>query len=309
MRRAGEIEAVRARGVGKRLGAEPDQAELRAAVRLMGKEDARGREQPVRLACRGGEAEMARAGGEVVRAELQNDAGRGKVLRVQTFGEAQAELVEHPVEDDGIGEVCCERGLDADAARFLVGDDGPEILAGRAADERWPVAAEGAGSGRFESLEIPNRVIPRAARWRSCTGPTPGRMRTGSGASTARASAAPITAKPRGLSRPAASLASRRLGASPIETVSPVSSSSARAKRASRTAGDDPSRAASERSSTASSIESGCTQGVSARMRARTARAAAPYLAKSGGRTTASGQSESARNIGIALRTPESRAT
>ena len=48
---------------------------------------------------------------------------------------------------------------------------------------------------------------------RASTGPMPGSRRTGSGASSDAASAAPITAKPRGLSRPAAILASNRLAA------------------------------------------------------------------------------------------------
>ena len=63
------------------------------------------------------------------------------------------------------------------------------------------------------------------------------------------------------------------------------------------------------RSSTASSIESGCMSGVSSAMSVRIWRAAAAYFAKSGRITTASGQAFSALNIGQALRTPYIRAT
>ncbi len=152
-------------------------------------------------------------------------------------------------------------------------------------------------------------MIPIAANRRSCAGPTPGSSRTGAGASTPAASA-PSTAKPRGLSRPAAILASSRLAASPIETVMPTSLSISRASRASTTAGGAPcSAAVPERSSTASSIESGWTSGVSRSISRRTWREAAEYFEKSGGITTASGHRRRARNIGMALRTPDSRAT
>ena len=63
------------------------------------------------------------------------------------------------------------------------------------------------------------------------------------------------------------------------------------------------------RSSTASSIDSGCNSGVSVAIIARICRPTATYLAKSGRITTASGQAFSALNIGMALRTPYIRAT
>ena len=140
-------------------------------------------------------------------------------------------------------------------------------------------------------------------------GPTPGSTETGCGASQAAASPAPITAKPRGLSRSAASLAISRFAASPIETVTPTSRSTASAKRASTTAGGAPCNASvPARSSTASSMDSGCTSGVSASIRARMRRPSISYFAISGLITTASGQAASALNIGIALRTPLVRA-
>ena len=82
-----------------------------------------------------------------------------------------------------------------------------------------------------------------------------------------------------------------------------------RAKRASTAAGGAPcSASVPARSSTASSIDSGCTSGVRRSIRARIWRPTAAYLAKSGRMTTASGQAFSALNIGMALRTPWMRA-
>ncbi len=64
--------------------------------------------------------------------------------------------------------------------------------------------------------------MPMPSSLRASAGPTPGSRRTGSGASKAAASAAPITAKPRGLLRSTAIFASSRFGARPIETVTPT---------------------------------------------------------------------------------------
>ena len=99
---------------------------------------------------------------------------------------------------------------------------------------------------------------------RARAAPTPGSSRTLSGASRDAASSASITVKPRGLPRPAAIFAISRFAARPIETVMPTCCSTALAKRASTTAGAAPCRASvPARSSTASSIDSGCTSGVS----------------------------------------------
>ena len=152
--------------------------------------------------------------------------------------------------------------------------------------------------------------MPWPASLRTNAGPTPGRRPTSSGASSAAASAAPITAKPRGLLRSTAILASSRFGARPIETVTPTLRSTSSAKRASTAAGGAPcSASVPARSSTASSIDSGWTIGVSRSISVRIWREAATYLVKSGRITTASGHAFSALNIGIALRTPDSRAT
>ena len=55
-------------------------------------------------------------------------------------------------------------------------------------------------------------------------------------------------------------------------------------------------------------MESGSTSGVVDSISSRTSSPALRYFAMFGGITTASGQSFSALNIGIAERTPESRA-
>ncbi len=156
----------------------------------------------------------------------------------------------------------------------------------------------------------PSSVIPWPASRRARAGPIPGSSRTGSDASSEAASAAPITAKPRGLLRPAAIFASSRFGAKPIETVIPTSASTSRAKRASTTAGGAACNACvPARSTTASSIDNGCNSGVSRTIMVRICRPTATYLLKSGRITTASGHAFSALNIGIALCTPYMRAT
>ena len=90
----------------------------------------------------------------------------------------------------------------------------------------------------------------------------------------------------------------------------PISASIRRARRASVAAGAARcSRPVPERSSTASSIETGSTAGVTSASSARTSRLTAPYFRMSGRTTAASGQARSAWNIGIAERTPKARAS
>jgi len=132
-----------------------------------------------------------------------------------------------------------------------------------------------AAIGPVSACNWPSRVMPSAASRRSIAGPMPGNSATGSPARSCAVSS-PSTAKPRGLSHPAASFARSRLRAKPIETVTPTSCSTRRAKRASTAAGGAPcSASVPDRSSTASSIESGCTSGVRSRIRSRIRRAAA----------------------------------
>ena len=121
----------------------------------------------------------------------------------------------------------------------------------------------------------------------------------------AGASAGPITAKPRGLSRSEAILARNLLPDRPTETVMPISRSISPGEAGQRPGRAAPcSRSVPDRSRKASSIDSGSTSGVSSSIIARTSRPTATYFAMSGVITTASGQSLSALNIGMAERTP-----
>ncbi len=140
-------------------------------------------------------------------------------------------------------------------------------------------------------------------------GPTPGRIDTGFVARKALASAAPITEKPRGLSRSDAILARNLLGARPIDTVMPTSRSISPWTRARTKAAGPPCRRSQPlRSSQASSSDRGCTSGVRALSLSMIRRLSVRYLVKSGLITVASGHSFSALNIGMAERTPEMRA-
>ena len=139
-------------------------------------------------------------------------------------------------------------------------------------------------------------------------GPTPGRIPTGFGARKACASD-PITENPRGLSRSEATLARNLFAASPIETVTPVSASMRACNFARVTAGGAPCRrSVPDMSIQASSSDRFWISGVNSPAMPRMRLLSARYLAKSGEITTASGQSASALNIGIAERTPLIRA-
>ena len=104
-------------------------------------------------------------------------------------------------------------------------------------------------------------------------------------------------------------LARNLLCDSPTDTVTPISVSTVLAKRASTTAGGARcSAAVPPRSRKASSIDRGCTSGVSRSISARICRLTPTYFCMFGGSTTACGQSLRAVNIGIAERTPNCRA-
>ena len=136
-------------------------------------------------------------------------------------------------------------------------------------------------------------------------GPTPGRIVTGLSARKACASSAPITEKPRGLSRSEAILAKTLLGARPTEIVSPVSCSIRACTFARVRAGAPPCRRSEpERSTHASSRLRGCTRGVSERSVSMMRPDSKTYFEKSGRMTTASGHSFSALYIGMAERGP-----
>ena len=130
-------------------------------------------------------------------------------------------------------------------------------------------------------------------------------METGLSTRNAAASLRLNTAKPRGLSRSEASLARNLLSLSPIDTVIASVSSTRRASVARSWAGHAPWSAwVPPRSRKASSIDNGSTTGVSRSISARTARPTSLYFAMSGRITTASGQTDSALNIGIAECSP-----
>ena len=146
---------------------------------------------------------------------------------------------------------------------------------------------------------------PAASRDFTMAGPTPGSRPTGRGARKLCASAAPITEKPRGLSRSEAILARNLLGARPMETVSPVCASMRAWALARVTAGGAPCRrSVPDRSIQASSSDRGWTSGVSSASRPMMVLLSVLYLAKSGLITTACGQAARALNIGMAERTP-----
>jgi hypothetical protein len=148
-------------------------------------------------------------------------------------------------------------------------------------------------------------VNPAFCRLSPIAGPTPGNSRTDFVARKPCASAAPITEKPRGLSRSEAILARTLLGARPMETVMPTSASISAWTLASARAGQPLLiRSVPDRSSQASSSDRGWTRGVSRSSLAMIRRLSRMYLVKSGLSTTASGQAFSAVNIGMAERTP-----
>jgi hypothetical protein len=92
---------------------------------------------------------------------------------------------------------------------------------------------------------------------------------------------------------------------SPIEIVIESVFSTSAAKRASTLAAERPCRrSVPERSRNASSIDSGSTSGVKARIICRTSRPTRAYFSMLGRTTRACGHSRSASNIGMAERTP-----
>jgi hypothetical protein len=167
----------------------------------------------------------------------------------------------------------------------------------------WPSpAAPGAGHGRPSArpagLRLGAGQVADGAKAGlfQRLGEAPARRRAGCHRprrqEAACASAAPITEKPRGLSRSEAILARNLLAARPTETVMPTSRSISACSRASTRAGGPPcSRSEPDRSSQASSSDSGWTRGVSASSLAMIRALSARYLAKSGLMTTASGHS------------------
>ena len=118
-----------------------------------------------------------------------------------------------------------------------------------------------------------------------------------------------MTVRPSGFFQLDAILARNLFGATPADAVRLVSS---RMRSLSLLATSMPrgsSHAFSVTSRYASSRDSGSTSGVTSRKIAKTCRETAPYLEKSGGTMTSSGQRRKARAIGRAERTPNRRAS
>ena len=141
------------------------------------------------------------------------------------------------------------------------------------------------------------------------TGPTPQSASTGSRCRKLSILSGAMTVSPSGFFQPEAILARNLFGATPAEAVRPVASwIRALRRRATSTPSVSP-HAFSVTSRYASSSESGSTSGVTSRKRAKTCCDTAPYFLKSGRRITSSGQRRTARAMGIADRTPKTRAS
>ena len=299
---------VRQRGVGQRGGADADQAEC-GAVRLARQQRCARLEQGLGQLGGLGQALAAGAELEMRRSSASAPARPPPGPRRAAGGRVSRRAARvRRLELGEAGDIGGKSGLGADGFALPLQAHRPRYpRPGRAPRATAPPSPSLPARARSsKAASWPMREMPSAASRFTCAGPMPGSRPTFSGASNAAASA-PSTENPRGLPRSAASLASSRLRARPMETVMPSSASTRRAKRSSTTAGGAPCNASvPERSSTASSMESGCTSGVRASIIARTWRETAAYFAISGRITTACGHSLRALNIGMAARTPYS---
>ena len=116
----------------------------------------------------------------------------------------------------------------------------------------------------------PNVLMPSDSRCSALRGPIPGMARTGRGARNAASSPGQTTVRPSGLSWSLAILATDLLAESPAEHVMPSSATRARMRRATAT-GCSVEKRPGVTSRKASSIETGCTRGLSSAKMARTA--------------------------------------
>jgi hypothetical protein len=211
------------------------------------------------------------------------------------------------VEDVGIGGVLVEGRLVRDAdARVRWPRRGGDPRRARGARAGRPSA-----EARVEVAPVPAQEIGEGADARGASAACPTADAPDQAdravAQEVRVSAFPITEKPRGLSRSEATLARNLLCDSPTEPVMPSSVSIRRAGgRASRRAGAVQAPVP-VRSRNASSSDSGSMRGQVLHHRADLPRdlGVAVHARRT---TTASGQSFSAWNIGMAERTPLMRA-
>ena len=154
-----------------------------------------------------------------------------------------------------------------------------------------------------------SRSMPAARSLAAVFGPTPQSASTGCSCRNRSMRSGEMTVNPSGLFQPEAIFARNLFGATPADAVSAVASRIlAFSLRATSTPSGSP-HAFSVTSRYASSSDSGSTSGVTVRKISKTCRDTSPYLAKFGGRITSSGQSRTARDIGIADRTPNFRAS
>ncbi len=142
-------------------------------------------------------------------------------------------------------------------------------------------------------------------------GPTPGRVRTGIGASSSRSVPGSISTRPSGLASSEAIFASIFDAASPTDPVSPVTLRMSSRSRSPARRADAESWATppASRSTNASSRLSGSTSGDRARNSAMTWSLIERYREKRGDRYAALGASLRAWAVGIADRTPKTRAS
>ena len=151
--------------------------------------------------------------------------------------------------------------------------------------------------------------MPAARSFFAVTGPTPHSASTGNPCRNDSTRPGAITVRPSGFFQPDAIFARNLFGATPADAVSPVA---ARISSFSRRATVMPSgsfHAFSVTSRYASSNDIGSTSGVIDRKMANTCCDTVRYLLKSGCTITSRGQSRTARDIGIAERTPKVRAS
>ena len=223
-----------------------------------------GLEQPVRQHGRAGQPRRARADGEVRGLQLQHHAA-GATVRAPSAGAPASRPVARDARSRSAGRVRSVSNV-VSALIDLVsrrGIDLAHVLAARAAASAGrprPAAQRLAVAQRLQMAEQRDAARPAA-------GPAPGRRRAAG--APARAPAAPPP-PPRRSPRSRAACRGRRRSW-PAAGWRPGRSrrsrrprSTSRAKRASTTAGGAPcSASVPARSSTASSIDSGCSSGVS----------------------------------------------
>ena len=244
--------------------------------------------------------------------QFQRDRQPRKLAVLEPRGYLLRQPPEHLFECGKIADVGLEGGLAGNGLGAAIGH--------HAGDRRCRAPAATAGGPRFENCFISSissarcrsAMVRKPARrsfsW--VAGPTPKMKPTGLSASIARASASSITAKPRGLSRSEAILARNLLAARPDRDgdadlaldLAPA------AGPASPPASAPCSRSVPARSSQASSSESVCTSGVSARMLGADARPTRRGIWRSPGGSHRFRAHFRALNIGIAERTPNMRA-